>query len=138
MIGMNLKYLRKKYRYSQEDIAEKLMVSRQSVAKWENGETLPDVFKCAELAKLFEVSVEMLLMCSLEEMDNSDYTSNESSDGKYIFGIVKVGERGQMVIPKFARRVFDISPGDRLLVLGDKNRGIAIAKINGILPNDIG
>ena len=93
MIGMNLKYLRKKYRYSQEDIAEKLMVSRQSVAKWENGETLPDVFKCAELAKLFEVSVEMLLMCS---------------------------------------------PGDRLLVLGDKNRGIAIAKINGILPNDIG
>ncbi len=138
MIGMNIKYLRKKYRYSQEDIAEKLMVSRQSVAKWENGETLPDVIKCAELAKLFEVTVEMLLECSLEELDNSDCASNESGDGKYIFGIVKVGERGQMVIPKLARRVFDIGPGDRLLVLGDKNKGIAIAKINGMMPKDIG
>ncbi len=138
MIGMNIKYLRKKYRYSQEDIAEKLMVSRQSVAKWENGETLPDVIKCAELAKLFEVTVEMLLMCSLEELDNSEYASSEGGDGKYIFGIVKVGERGQMVIPKLARRVFDIGPGDRLLVLGDKNKGIAIAKINGMMPKDIG
>ena len=36
MIGMNLKYLRKKYGYSQEDLAERLEVSRQSVAKWEN------------------------------------------------------------------------------------------------------
>lgn len=34
MIGMNLKYLRKKYGYSQEDLAERLEVSRQSVAKW--------------------------------------------------------------------------------------------------------
>ena len=54
MIGMNLKYLRKKYGYSQEDLAERLEVSRQSVAKWENEESLPDVEKCVTMAQIFE------------------------------------------------------------------------------------
>lgn len=48
--------------------------------------------------------------------------------GKHIFGTVKVGERGQIVIPKEARDLFDIKPGDTLLVLGDEEQGIAIAK----------
>lgn len=139
MIGMNIKYLRKKFRYSQESVAEKLQVSRQSVAKWENEETLPDIMKCAELSKLFGITMEMLVMCSIEELEKSDFDAVEGSDeGKYIFGIVKVGERGQMVIPKFARKVFDINPGDRLLVLGDKNKGIAIAKIRGLLSKEAG
>lgn len=48
--------------------------------------------------------------------------------GKHIFGTVKVGERGQVVIPKEAREVFDIKPGDTLLVLGDEEQGLAIVK----------
>jgi len=52
--------------------------------------------------------------------------------GKYIFGTVKVGERGQIVIPKEARDVFKIKPGDNLLVLGDSKKGIAITKQNAI------
>ena len=47
--------------------------------------------------------------------------------GKFIFGIVKVGERGQIVIPKEARDIYDIKAGDSLLVLGDK-KGMAIVK----------
>lgn len=49
-------------------------------------------------------------------------------DGKYIFGVVKVGEKGQIVIPREARKLFDIKPGDSLLVLGDVKKGIAIVK----------
>lgn len=49
-------------------------------------------------------------------------------DGKHIFGTVKVGERGQIVIPKEAREIFAISPGDTLMVLGDEKRGIALVK----------
>jgi AbrB family looped-hinge helix DNA binding protein len=45
-----------------------------------------------------------------------------------IFGSVKVGERGQIVIPKDARDAFDINPGDILLVLGHGKRGITIMK----------
>ena len=41
-------------------------------------------------------------------------------------GMVKVGEKGQIVIPKEARDMFDIKPGDTLLILGDKKKGIAI------------
>ena len=48
--------------------------------------------------------------------------------GKHIFGTVKVGERGQIVIPKEARELFDINPGDTLLVLGDEEQGIAVVK----------
>jgi AbrB family looped-hinge helix DNA binding protein len=50
--------------------------------------------------------------------------------GKYIFGTVKVGDRGQIVIPKEARDLFKIKPGDTLLVMGDKKKGIAISKIS--------
>ena len=46
--------------------------------------------------------------------------------GKYIFGMVKVGQKGQIVIPKEAREVFDIKPGDSLLLVGDETQGLAI------------
>lgn len=48
--------------------------------------------------------------------------------GQHIFGTVKVGERGQIVIPKEAREIFDIKAGDTLLVLGDEEQGLAIVK----------
>ena len=48
--------------------------------------------------------------------------------GKHIFGTAKVGEKGQIVIPKEARRVFGIEPGDTLLILGDEDGGIIISK----------
>ena len=51
----------------------------------------------------------------------------EAEKGKYIFGVVKVGERGQIVIPKEAREVYGIKPGDSLLVLGD-SKGMAMLK----------
>lgn len=46
---------------------------------------------------------------------------------KYI-GICKVGEKGQIVIPKEARDMFDINPGDSIIVLCDKKKGIALVK----------
>ena len=48
--------------------------------------------------------------------------------GKHIFGTVKVGEKGQIVIPKEARTIFHIEPGDTLLVLGDENSGIIVSR----------
>lgn len=47
--------------------------------------------------------------------------------GKYV-GISKVGEKGQIVIPKEAREMFDIKPGDSLIILCDINQGMAIVK----------
>lgn len=54
--------------------------------------------------------------------------------GKHLFGMVKVGEKGQIVIPKEAREIFDIKPGDSLLVLGDEEQGgLAVMKSESFL-----
>lgn len=49
------------------------------------------------------------------------------------FGVVKVGDKGQIVIPIKARKIFDINPGDNLIVLGDESQGIAIIKKKGLI-----
>ena len=65
-------------------------------------------------------------MLYLWEISNYSYDMQEK-DGKYIFGVVKVGDKGQIVIPRDARNQYDIKPGDALLVLGDQ-KGMALLK----------
>ena len=121
MISRNLKNLRKKNQYTQEEIAEKINVSRQSVAKWENGESNPDIESCIKLANLYNVKLDDLVNHSEEETG-----IGVPPKGKFFFGSVVVGERGQIVIPKEARIVFNINAGDKLLILGDEERGLGI------------
>lgn len=47
---------------------------------------------------------------------------------QYVFGVCKVGEKGQIVIPKEARKVFGINTGDSLVMLGDDKKGLALVK----------
>ena len=61
MISVNLNTLRKQMGYSQEEVAEKIGVSRQAVAKWENGETVPDLDNTVALAELYGVSIDNLM-----------------------------------------------------------------------------
>ena len=59
----------------------------------------------------------------------------QEKDGKYIFGVVKVGDKGQIVIPKDARNLYGIKPGDALILLGDE-KGMAVLKTE-IFQNEI-
>lgn len=128
MINSNIRFLRKKNGWTQEELAERMSISRQSIAKWESGESVPDIINCMELAKLFGVSIDQLVSLSFEN-ENMD---EDASKGKYAFGMVKVGERGQIVIPKSARDIFNIAAGDRMIVLGDTGKGgIALVKVTG-------
>ncbi|MCR5673588.1 MAG: helix-turn-helix domain-containing protein [Lachnospiraceae bacterium] len=127
----NLTMLRKMNDLSQEELAEKIGVSRQTLSKYETGESLPDIEKCKVLADFFSVSLDDLI--SYEHGDSDSMGLMIPPKGKHIFGMVKVGDKGQIVIPAKARKIFDINPGDNLIVLGDEGQGIAIIKEKGLL-----
>ena len=129
MFRDNLINLRKMYRLTQEDVAEKVGVTRQSVAKWESGESVPDLDKCRMLADLFRVSLDDL--ANYEPEDNMGLSVPPR--GKHLFGLVTVGDKGQIVIPAKARKIFGISPGDQLLILGDEGLGLAVFKTDSFL-----
>lgn len=128
MINERLKELRRQKGYSLEYVAEKISVSRQTVSKWESGETVPDVLKCKELADIYEISMDELLAENGEDPE-------EKRTGKYAFGVVRVGERGQIVIPSRARKVFGINKGDMLLFLGDIRKGMAVVPLKQLGEN---
>ncbi|WP_194138540.1 helix-turn-helix domain-containing protein [Robertmurraya kyonggiensis] len=121
MINMNLKILRTRHQLTQEEVAERLNVSRQVIAKWEKGESTPDIQHCMELAKLYNVTLDNLV-----NFKEADEQLGIPPKGKHFFGMATIGERGQMVIPKQAREVFGLSAGDKLIIVGDDERGLAL------------
>ena len=121
MINMNLKTLRMQHQLTQEQVAERLNISRQVVTKWEKGESTPSIQYCMELAQLYNVTLDNLV----------NYEQQESGlgvppKGKHFFGTATLGERGQIVIPKKARDLFNLNSGDTLMIVGDEERGLAI------------
>ena len=128
MINENIQNMRKSLGLSHEDLAEKVHVSRQTVAKWESGDSVPDINQCNVLAEIFDISLD-----ELANYQDVHRTKGVPPKGKYIFGTVTVGERGQIVIPAKARRIFDIKPGDDLILLGDINQGLALQKADVFL-----
>ena len=129
MFKDNLTQLRKLKNMTQEDIAEKVGVSRQAVAKWEAGETTPDLEKARLLAGALGVSLDDLT--NYEPGENMGLSVPPK--GKYLFGVVTVGDKGQVVIPAKARKVFDINSGDQLMVLGQEGEGLAMLKTDEFL-----
>ena len=67
MLKENLIMLRRIHGYSQEEIAEKIGISRQAYAKWEKGATIPDVEKCGLLAELYETTIDNLIKTTSAE-----------------------------------------------------------------------
>ena len=121
MIGKNLQKLRKQRNLTQEALAEAVGVARQTIAKWETGESIPDLETAGRLASVLDVVLDDLVNAPAEELDEES-----GLKGKHMFGVVTVGDKGQIVIPVRARRIFNIRPGDQLMVLGDEEHGIAL------------
>ena len=109
MIGENIQRFRKEAHLSQEELAEKIGVARQTVAKWENGTTVPDI----------GISLDALAM-----------VKKHPDPHKHMFGAVRIGERGQIVIPKKCREIFDLHTGDMMVLFGDEERGLALVKLS--------
>ena len=122
-LAENLRVLRTKSGRTLEDVADILDVSRQSVAKWETGDSYPDIDKCARLAKLYNVSLDALVNKSIDEL-----LKEPTKDDRYIFGVTKVREDGTIMLPKNAIDILELKTDDALMVFGDKKQGLAIIK----------
>ena len=122
MLKENLIMLRRIHGYSQEEIAEKIGISRQAYAKWEKGLTIPDVEKCSLLAELYGTTIDSLIKTTTADGIG---ILPPAPNGKNIWGAVTINDRGQIVIPKGARDKFELSGGQRLIV-GSDEIGIAL------------
>lgn len=127
----NLKLFRQKNGFTQEQIAEKLGVSRQAVAKWESGASIPNIDNMIALADLYDMSVDMLAR------NLTTTVPPQLEERKHLFGFTKMNENGEISLPEKAREVFGIKPGDSLLLLGDEDKGMALVKIPEIDHNNL-
>ena len=85
--GDNLRQIRKNKKMSQEQLAEKVNVTRQSISKWENGESYPEMNNILELCKIFN--------CKLNDLVHTDMTDISSLDEEIIMNVVKFNEKKQ-------------------------------------------
>lgn len=130
MFGKNLIQMRKLHQLTQEALAEKVGVSRQAIAKWEAGDSVPDLQTGQKLAEILNVTLDELVSFETE----NPVGLMVPPKGKHLFGIVTVGEKGQIIIPAKARKLFSIAPGDQMVVLGDETQeGLAIIKAQNFL-----
>ncbi len=118
----NLKQYRKEFGLTQEQAAEMLGVSRQAVANWERGETLPDIENVIKLADIYGVTVD----CLVRDITGKAEAPTEK---KHMFGFSTIDEEGRIMLPEECRRIFGLETGDALLILGDEDRGIALVKL---------
>ena len=130
MFGKNLIQLRKMHQMTQEALAEKVGVTRQAIAKWEAGDSVPDLQTGQKLAEVLNVSLDELVSFETENQAGLMMPPKR----KHLFGIVTVGEKGQIIIPVRARKLFNIASGDQIVVLGDEaSQGLALLKAESFL-----
>ncbi len=79
MLSDNIKNLRKNKGFTQEELANKLNVVRQTVSKWEKGYSVPDAEMLKKIAEILETDVSQLLGSSIEETSNTDLVAEQLS-----------------------------------------------------------
>ena len=131
MLKDNLVMLRNIHGFSQEELAERIGISRQAYAKWESGATVPDIEKCARLAEVYGTTIDSLIRTETAEGIGP---IPPAPRGKNIWGSVTISDRGQLVIPKGARDRFGLTGGQRLIVLSDE-QGIALVPAEAFEEN---
>ena len=123
-IADNLNLMRQKSGYSLEALAEIISVSRQTIAKWEMGDSYPDLMNCMKLASLYKISLDELVNKPMREIQNSDFLSLDNKIG----GVIDVSEEGTIRIPDTVLEMFDIQPGRKVRLLAEKKQQITLIK----------
>lgn len=106
--GDNLKKLRKAKKISQEELAEKVRVSRQSVSKWETGETYPEMNNILELCKIFH--------CNINDLVNDSIIDSDSLDEDVKMNVVKLKKEQQKKMKGLSKAITVISKIGKVLL----------------------
>ena len=113
-LGNSLFHGRKKCGLSQEAVAEKLGVSRQTISKWETNETIPDIYQAKKMARLYHLSLDDLIefdseLNEIQEIiEKSDEALNEKIDWTSAWGKkypILIRYQQEVNIPNYARRL---------------------------------
>lgn len=137
-LGNSLFHARKKCGLSQEAVAEKLGVSRQTISKWETDETVPDIYQSKKMARLYNISLDDLIEFDVELdeiqeiIEKSDEKAAERIDWTSAWGKkypILIQYQREVNIDNYARRVnimldelkqeYQYSELDAMLVLKD-------------------
>lgn len=133
-LGNNLFQARKKKGLSQEEVAEKLGISRQTVSKWETDETLPDIRQAKRLAVLYGMSLDELIEFDIdvkEIQEVIDKTSEETADK---INWTKVWSKKYPVLAQYQERVDTVCYAERLEeMLDDLKRRYKYSELDSFL-----
>ena len=127
LFAETLKSLRMEKEMSQRDLAERIYVTRSAIAKWENGESIPDIMRCSQLAEIFDIDMDNVASMFIQR----DINKAMNAKRKFIFGKCRI-KHNRIVIPEDAQRVFGLKDGDELLLVGDIKQGMALIPISGV------
>ncbi len=123
IIGDDIKAHRKRMRYTHEELAHALGISRQTLMNWEKGASVPSLEDAAKLAKVFDIT--------LDDLVGKKTSAKLGPDEREFWGTVTVKKGGMVIIPQKILDHMDIRWGDELLVVTDVERGLEF------LPKDI-
>lgn len=123
-IAENLRIMRQKYGYTLEALAEIITVSRQTVAKWESGDSHPDIMNCIKLANLYKMSLDELVNKPLHAVQKNDFAPENGR----ICGVLDISEESMIKLPASVLDMFELKCGDKVLLLADKSQGMALVK----------
>lgn len=128
-IGKKITKLRRSLDWSQEDLANKLYVTRQCVSKWELGNSIPSIEVLINMAKMFSVSIDELL-CLDEEVDINKDNIFIGHDRTFI---IKKMIRNELDI-NIADVFYQLSPDERLIVLKSIREGKTLCDLDELMP----
>ena len=117
-LGSSLYHARKKSGLTQEDVAEKLGVSRQTISKWETGETLPDIRQSKGLAMLYHVTLDELVEYDFDERQAQEMIDSVSEKAQSRVDWNKVWSKKYPVLASYQQtvRTEDYAPALRQLL----------------------
>lgn len=132
IISDKILYLRKKLGYTQEELAEQLNVSRQSISKWESAQSIPEISKIMAMAELFSVSTDYLLRDEIESLAEEPLSTAQADKGE----VVTI-EIANDFISAYAKHLRQIATGVFLCIFAAVPHLTLLALAESLLSEDV-